>query len=91
MVTSWSNLFYNDYINRYEFNDVYNRLYPYEILAWLKLREHLGIANPTEFNHALMNQPLAEFIQGAPLVKPDIEQVNTMLTIVRDMLPKANV
>lgn len=75
----------------FEFNNTYNRLYPYEIMAWLKLREHLGIPNPTQFNHALMNQPLAEFIQGTPLEKPQMEQVNALLAIVRNALPEAEI
>ncbi len=75
----------------FEFNNTYNQLYPYEIMAWLKLREHLGIANPTQFIHPLMNQPLAKFIPGTPLEKPDMEQVNALLAIVRNALPEAEI
>lgn len=75
----------------YEFNNTYNQLYPYEIMAWLKLREHIGLPNPTKFSHPLMNQPLAEFIEGTPLNKPEMEQVNELLDIVRKALPEAEV
>ncbi len=75
----------------FEFNNTYNQLYPYEIMAWLKLREHIGLSNPTQFSHPLMNQPLAEFIEGTPLDKPEIAQVNELLDIVRKALPEAEI
>ncbi len=75
----------------FEFNNTYNQLYPYEIMAWLKLREHIGLSNPTQFSHPLMNQPLAKFIEGTPLGKPEMEQVNELLDIVRKALPEAEI
>ncbi len=71
----------------FEFNDTFTRLFPYEIMAWLKLREHLGLPNPAKYSHPLMQQPLAEFIPDTPLDKPDMPQVETLLQIVRDALP----
>jgi hypothetical protein len=39
----------------FEFNNTYNQLYPYEIMAWLTLRAHRSLPNPTQFNHAWLN------------------------------------
>jgi hypothetical protein len=36
------------------------QIFPYEILAWLKLREQVGLKNPTEYSHPLMNTPIAK-------------------------------
>lgn len=35
-------------------------LFPYEILAWLKLRQHLGLPNPEHYEHPLMHLPQAQ-------------------------------
>jgi hypothetical protein len=75
----------------FEFDNTYNQLYPYEIMAWLKLREYLGIPNPSEFSHPLMNQPLGSFIKGTPLERPRMEQVENLLGVVRNALPEANI
>jgi len=47
-------------------------LLPYEVLAWLKLREKQGLKNPTEFSHPLMNTPIAKMFLDIkePLPKP---------------------
>lgn len=45
----------------FEFEDENFRLFPHEILCYLKLRERSGLSNPTSINHPLMQQPLAEF------------------------------
>lgn len=56
----------------FELVDVKTFLYPYEILAWLKLRELKGLKNPKEFSHPLMNTPIAKmFLElKTPLEKP---------------------
>ena len=48
------------------------QLFPYEILAWLKLRELKGLKNPKTFSHPLMNTPIAKmFLElKEPLEKP---------------------
>jgi hypothetical protein len=35
-------------------------LFPYEVIAWLNIREKEGIQNPQEYSHPLMNEPIAQ-------------------------------
>lgn len=62
-----------DYANREErmrnFEIPCFQIFPYEILAWLKLREQHGLKNPTEFSHDLMNTKIVKvFLElGSPL------------------------
>lgn len=35
-------------------------LFPFEVLAWLRLREKQGLENPHEFSHPLMNTPIVK-------------------------------
>jgi hypothetical protein len=42
-----------------EFDREERMIFPYEILAWLRVREWSGRTNPPAFSHPLMNQPLA--------------------------------
>ncbi len=41
-------------------------LFPYEILAWLKLRQHLGLPNPEHYEHPLMHLPQAQMPEDTP-------------------------
>jgi hypothetical protein len=67
-----------------EYIDVQSFLFPYEILAWLKLREKAGLKNPTEYTHPLMNTPIAKmFLElKEPLEKP------TELPYAKELLEK---
>ncbi|MBU3013274.1 hypothetical protein KO488_00800 [Poseidonibacter lekithochrous] len=49
------------------------KLYPYEIIAWLNLREKQGLNNPKEFSHPLMNELIAKTLLEIkePLEKPN--------------------
>lgn len=47
-------------------------LFPYEILAFLRLRQWLGLPNPSAFEHPLMNQPMA-FMPIASLPVPEFD------------------
>jgi hypothetical protein len=46
------------------------RLFPYEILAFLRMREWLDLPNPEAFDHPLMQQPLAKLPAPVPLPYP---------------------
>lgn len=53
--------------------------FPATILAWLRLREALGLPNPT-INHPLMNAPYAKLPQKRPMYSdPLLEKVLTRL------------
>jgi len=67
-----------------EFNNPLYWLFPYEILAWLKLREQAGHKNPKTFTHPLMNTPIAKMFLDIkePLPKP------TELPYAKELLEK---
>lgn len=46
---------------------------PYEVLAWLKIRELKGLENPKEFSHPIMNTKTVQMFLNIkqPLSKPD--------------------
>jgi len=48
------------------------KVFPYEILLWLKLREKSGLKNPKRYSHPMMNMPLAKMFMdiSKPLHKP---------------------
>lgn len=52
-------------------------LFPYEILAWLKLRTRLGLPIPESYEHPLMNLPQAAMPNDMPL--PEIEQLTQVV------------
>ena len=54
-----------------EFDAEHVMLFPYEILCWLRLREWAGLSNPEQFEHPLMQQPLAKLPAPVPLEIPD--------------------
>ncbi|WP_320200730.1 hypothetical protein RMR16_025320 (plasmid) [Agrobacterium sp. rho-13.3] len=56
-----------------EFDNPKFKLFPYEILAFLRIREWAGLSNPLEFDHPLMNQSLAYKPLLAELPLPDPE------------------
>ena len=71
----------------FEFGDTTRWLFPYEILTWLKLREHAGLKNPKTFTHPLMNTPIAKMFLDIkePLPKP------TELPYAKELLEKLKV
>ena len=76
--------------DHFEFSDSNYRLYPFEILVWLKIRSLCGLTNPTTYSHPLMNQPLAEPISDKPLPRPtDHKETNQLLALVRKHYPDA--
>jgi hypothetical protein len=48
-----------------------DQLFPYEILAWLALRQQHGLENPEIFEHPLMNTPMVEYFLKLNAVLPD--------------------
>jgi hypothetical protein len=48
------------------------KIFPYEILLWLKLREKSGLKNPKRYSHPMMNTPLTKMFMdiSEPLHKP---------------------
>ena len=74
----------------FEFDHPILWLYPYEILAWLAIRAHLGLANPPAFSHPLMQQPLAEPVPGAPFEIPRLEPAHTTLCALFRFCPDAH-
>ena len=62
-------------MGKYEINDFSSSefwLYPYEILAWLKLRTHLGLPNPVSYEHPLMHLPQAQMPEDTPFPQHDL-------------------
>jgi len=53
-----------------EFDDPDYMLFPHEIPTLLRLREWLGLPNPSIFEHPLMNQPPAAMPPAEPLPVP---------------------
>jgi hypothetical protein len=41
-------------------------IFPFEVLLLLRLREWIGLSNPTHYDHPMMNNPLAVLPQGLP-------------------------
>ena len=54
-----------------EFDTEDRMLFPYEILAFLRLREWQGLVNPEVFEHPLMQQPLTKLPKDVPLAVPE--------------------
>ncbi len=76
--------------DHFEFSDSDYRLYPFEILAWLKIRSLSGLPNPDQYTHPLMNQPLAEPITDTPLPRPtNHKETNQILDLVCKHYPTA--
>ena len=69
-------------------------IFPYEIIAWLKLREKAGLKNPTEFSHPLMNTPIAKmFLElKEPLPKPtELPYAKELLEKLKEKCPDVEV
>jgi len=71
-----------------EFDDTDAQLFPYEILAYLRLREWNGLKNPDRFDHPLMNQPLAWLPEPVPLAQPETPLLDRVIERFRTEYPK---
>ena len=70
------------------------QIFPYEILAWLKLREKAGLKNPTNFTHPLMNTPITRmFLElKEPLAKPkELPYAKELLEKLKEKCPNVEV
>ncbi len=64
-------------------------LFPYEILAFLRIREWAGLANPKSFAHPLMNTPLAA-LPDAPLPWPEVPLLDAVIAKFKTEYPRYN-
>jgi hypothetical protein len=64
-------------------------LFPYEILAFLRIREWAGLENPKRFDHPLMNTPLA-VLPSAPLPWPDAPLLDQAIAKFKTEYPEHN-
>lgn len=74
-----------DTVREFDYDDW--KLFPYEILAYLRLREWNGLPNPEKFDHPLMNQPLARLPQSVPLAQPDTPLLDCVIERFRTEFP----
>lgn len=74
----------HDEIAEFDFNA--QMLFPYEILAFLRLREWLGLPNPQSFEHPLMKQPLAA-MPPQPLPMPATPLLDRVVEKFRQEYP----
>lgn len=77
----------SDHYSVNEFDNPDYQLFPYEILAFLRLREWLGLHNPTKFEHPLMQQPLAYLPPNVPLADPEMPLLNQVIARYRQEFP----
>jgi len=74
--------------------NVHNFIFPYEILAWLKLRERAGIKNPKTFSHPLMNTPIVKMLLKLkePLPKPqELPFARELLEKLKEKCPEVEI
>ena len=71
--------------NEFDFDRA--KLFPYEIFAFLRLREWLKLPNPTSFEHPLMNQPLGYLPQPLPDGGPAIPLLDQVIERYRQDFP----
>lgn len=70
----------------FDFTDA--QLFPYEILAFLRMREWLNLPNPSQFDHPLMNQPLAYLPKDVPLPQPHTPLLDAVIERYRMSYPE---
>ncbi|MBO3275762.1 hypothetical protein [Pseudomonas schmalbachii] len=75
----------------YEFENEERWLFPYEIFAFLRLREWLGLKNPHEFDHPLMQQPLGclPCEPGIPLARPETPLLDQVIAKFNQQYPNS--
>lgn len=64
-------------------------LFPYEILAFLRLREWAGLENPSTFEHPLMNTALA-VLPPEPLPWPEVPPLDQAIAKFKTEYPEHN-
>lgn len=71
-----------------EFDYEERMLFPYEILAFLRIREWANLKNPSSFDHPLMQHPLAQL--PATLIEPNNEHFNNVIDKFKKEFPLDN-
>jgi hypothetical protein len=71
-----------------EFDYEERMLFPYEILAFLRIREWANLENPSSFDHPLMQHALAQL--PATLIKPNSELFNDVIDKFKKEFPRQN-
>lgn len=71
-----------------EFDYEERMLFPYEILAFLRIREWSNLKNPSSFDHPLMQHPLA--LLPASLIEPNNELFNNVINKFKKEFPLDN-
>jgi len=70
------------------------KIFPYEILTWLKLRKRAGLKNPKTFTHPLMNTPIAKMFLDIkePLPKPkELPYAKDLLEKLKEQCPNVEI
>ena len=66
-----------DWYQEFDWNE--KKLFPFEILVWLKMRKEQGLENPETYSHYFMNEPLAKaFPLDKPLPFPEIPHIELL-------------
>jgi hypothetical protein len=76
------------------FSNLIVKLFPYEILVWLKLREKAGLKNPKTFTHPLMKTPIAKMFLDLkePLPKPtELPYAKELLEKIQEKCPNVQI
>lgn len=74
--------------NVLEFDYEERMLFPYEILAFLRIREWANLKNPSSFDHPLMQHPLAQL--PATLIEQNNEHFNNVIDKLKKEFPIDN-
>lgn len=77
----------NQQTKQFEFNSVFLAVHPTEILAVLRLRELLGLQNPAQIDHPLMQTPYAAITSRPGEVTERDELLDRFLEVVRQRDP----
>jgi hypothetical protein len=70
------------------------KIFPYEILLWLKLREKSGLKNPKRYSHPMMNIPLTKMFLDIkePLPKPrELPFAKELLEKLKEQCPDVEI
>lgn len=78
----------NNKSKQFEFDSVFLAVYPAEILAVLRLRDMLGLANPESIDHPLMQTPYATITSLPDEVTTHDELLEKFLDMVRQRDPQ---
>jgi len=62
------------------FSEFHTKVFPYEVLFWLKIREMQELKNPSKFEHPLMNTSLVKlFLEKDDFVPMNIEYIEKLI------------